>query len=305
MMGIPMVIGLLLNYRDTARSIECVQSLLDNRIDKVMVWDNSADEGESAAGIKTHFEPEPRVFVNVSDHNLGFAAGVNGGLALCKERFPRAWVLLINNDAYLLPGGLIKLCTALEQNPKSLLAFPDINHAGQICGIAYHQILTGKLSWNLSIGSFAYASGCCLLIANDRLSMNLFDEDFFMYGEDSELGWRLRLKKRSMIHVSEMLVVHEGSASSKLGSSFYEERMVAAHLILVSKLTHNWIYRVLLYGTRVPMLFTRAIIRSVRFRSIIPLLALWNGWKIAFINDPMRQLRLRSKSTSINHKPSS
>jgi GT2 family glycosyltransferase len=114
----------------------------------------------------------------------------------------------------------------------------------------------------------------------------IFDEDFFMYGEDAELGCRLAKTPGSMVAIPDILVLHEGSASSSQGSPFYEQRMVAAHFILARKLARNrgdWVLMVL---ARALTLGLRAIIRSIRFHSFVPLHSLKQGWAIAQGDDP-------------------
>lgn len=273
--------GLLLNYRDAMRSISCIRSLLDEGVEKVVVWDNSADGGLSVAAIRNEFASDSRLEIHVSSTNLGFAAGANRGLECCARLNPRAWVLLINNDARLLPGGLSALVTALHSSPAARLAFPNINHAGHILGPAYCHRLSGLLSWRPRPGFFRYASGCCMLIATERTGLPLFDEDFFMYGEDWELGWRLGREVHAFAHVDATWVEHEGAASSGLGSMFYESHMVAAHLILARKLGRSTIDVCLLHAARVAMLFGRAAVRCIRYRSSIPLKALWLGAALA------------------------
>lgn len=275
------IAGLLLNYRDAARSISCIHSLLGQGIQHVVVWDNSADGGTSAAAIAAAFVHDARVDLHVSAANLGFAAGVNRGLEHCHQRYPGAWVLLINNDARLLPGGLTKLVDALVANSNARVAYPDIDHAGRVLGPAYCHRLTGLLSWRARRGYFPYASGCCLLVAAERVALPLFDEDFFMYGEDWELGWRLAQLPGAMAYVHETLVEHDGSASSGLGSAFYESHMVAAHLILARKLARSWVETGVLLASRICMLVARGMIRSIRFRSLVPCKALWHGVRIA------------------------
>lgn len=275
-------VGLLLNYRDAVRSASCIRSLMDNGITDVVVWDNSADGGSSAAQLVSQAGSDERFRVHVSPENLGFAAGVNRGLELCARLHPGAWVLLINNDARLLPGGLEVLAAALAARAKSMIAFPAINHSGVVRGVSYYHRPTGTLSSRPRPGCFAYPSGCCLLIATDRLDAPLLDEDFFMYGEDAALGWRLHGRPEALLFVDQVLVEHEGSASSGIGSAFYEAHMVAAHLILVRKLAGKGVDRGVLYLSRMLMLVARGLVRAARFRSCVPLVALWRGAKIAF-----------------------
>ena len=121
-----------------------------------------------------------------------------------------------------------------------------------------------------------------MLIAIDRVALPLFDEDFFMYGEDCELGWRFGQQAHALAHVDETLVEHDGAAGSVLGSMFYETHMVAAHLILARKLGRSTVDVCLLHAARVAMLVARAMARCIRYRSLIPFKALWFGAELAF-----------------------
>jgi N-acetylglucosaminyl-diphospho-decaprenol L-rhamnosyltransferase len=282
------VIALVVNFRDARRTMYCVRSLLDNEIYHVVIWDNSADSGVSAAELDVSFAGESRVSIEVSSCNLGFAAGVNRGLQACRQRAEQAWVLLINNDATAPSGLARKLAGALAEDNRALLAFPALMHSGHKLVEVYYYRWLAMLSDRRFPGALRVPRGCCLMLAADRWSGPLFDEDFFMYGEEIELGWRLRARQRAMVCVDDVLVEHEGSASSRLGSQFYEARVVAAHLILARKLAHNRIETRLLYAVRVPTLLSRALIRSLRFHSLTPWLALWRGLRIALGNDPLR-----------------
>lgn len=277
-----MIVGLLLNYRDAERTARCVRSLLGEGLRHVVVWDNSADEGVSAGAVQEAFRGDAKLDLISSESNLGFAAGVNRGLEYCTATYPEAWVLLINNDARLLPGAVQKLVDALHASPQAPIASPDINHAGHVLGLGHYHRWTGMLSWRPRHGCFPYASGCCLLIATDRMRLPLFDEIFFMYGEDWELGWRLKQQDLQFAHVNETLVEHEGSASSGLGSLFYESSLVAAHLVLVRKLARGPVEACGLILVRIPTLIARAIVRSIRFRSLVPWKGLIRGSQAAF-----------------------
>jgi len=283
----PAVVGLTLNFRDAERTARCVHNLLDEGSAHVLVWDNSEDDGASARALRVVLGQEPRMSLEISPVNLGFATAVNLGMDWIGRHFPGAWVLLINNDARLVSAALTKLANALVNYPQALIAYPKIDHAGQVLGTVYYQRFGGLFSHNPLPGSAPYPSGCCLLIALERASMPFLDVDFFMYGEDVELGWRLG--SACMVHVPETLVVHEGTASSGLGSPFYEARMVAAHWLLARKLAHNRFDFALLLLGRTLMLPARALLRAWRYRSLVPLLALWEGGRLAWGDDPVLQ----------------
>lgn len=277
-----LIVGLTLNYRDATRTECCVRSLLDDGVDHALVWDNSDDQERSKNELEQLFASCPQVTINGGPENLGFARAVNEGIDWCKSRYPGAWILLINNDARIVTGALEKLQFLLGKHPEAWFSYPVIDHgvSGTRAHLYYHR-LTGLLTRAPLPGSFAHASGCCLLIAPERIENSLFDEDFFMYGEDAELGWRLHGTQAAGVNHPETLVVHEGSASSGMATAFYEEHMVAAHLLLARKLSGSRLERLLFFALRWPFLVLRAIVRSLRYRSIMPLRALARGRRIA------------------------
>lgn len=283
----PAIVGLTLNFRDAPRSAACVQSLLAQGAAHVLVWDNSDDSGDTARTLRAALGAEHRLSIEISPANLGFSAGVNRGMDWVARHHPGAWVLLINNDARLVSGALDALRGALVRHPQTRLAYPDIDHCGRTLGTVYYQRWFGLFSARPLPGSDAYASGCCLLLNTALIGPYVFDEDFFMYGEDAELGCRLSREAGAMLHVPGVWVRHEGSASSGLGTPFYEARLVAAHLILARKLARGAIsYTSLLLG-RAAVLSARALVRAFRYRSLVPLRALHQGWCLAFGADPL------------------
>lgn len=277
----PAIVGLTLNFRDAERTLRCVQSLLDGGCTLVLVWDNSAD-GEICAGeLSSALVSDPHVHIEVSAENLGFAAGVNRGIAWIRAHYSDAWIFLINNDAMLLPGGAAAMRNALAKHPDAILAYPDIDHNGRILGTIWYQRWLALITFKPLPGSFPYPSGCALLFAPDRWSQSLLDEDFFMYGEDAYLGWVHRGTPR-LLHVSGVWVWHEGSASSGVASQFYETRMVLAHWVLARKMAGSSLLNLgLLIAGRGLVLSARAVVRALRYRSSVPLMALWAGSKLA------------------------
>ncbi|HKJ32414.1 MAG TPA: hypothetical protein VKA34_11335, partial [Balneolales bacterium] len=166
-----------------------------------------------------------------------------------------------------------QLANGLVNNIQALIAYPNINHGGNTQGTLYYHRYSGLLSQKLLPGFFPYANGCCLLIANDRLdSSQLFDEDFFMYGEDVELSYRLGVNK--LTHINKTLAFHEGNASTKNGSLFYESHILNSHFLLAKKLSKTRIDFYILILFRTIIMSLRATIRTIRIRSITPSYAL-------------------------------
>lgn len=301
MSSAPRIIGVLLNYRDAKRSEACIRSLLADGAAGVFVWDNSADEALSAGELIRLLNGDERVTLHVSPVNVGFAVGVNLAIERCFREHPDAWVLIINNDAVLYGGALNTLRRALQSDRSALLAAPRIRQHDGVSGAVYHHRLTGLLFHQPHTGCSNHPSGCCLLFAPQRAKLPLFDEDFFMYGEDCALGLRYR-GGMEVVYLPDVLVRHDGTASSGLGSRFYEERMVAAHLILAGKQSDKLLARVLYLAVRVLVLSARAARRSLRFRSWVPIQALGWGARLAWWSDPLHDAARRQAAQ--NRQPS-
>ena len=274
------IVGLTLHYCNPALTDRCVRSMLADGVDAVLIWDNTGDGGESAKNVAVCQEQPDRVMLEISPANLGFAAGVNRGVEKVLARWPDAWILLLNNDAIVVPGATAILCDALANRPNAVLAFPRIDQGREQFGLTYYHRFFGLFLAKPWPGCIVYPSGCAQLIGPERIALPLYDEDFFMYGEDVMLGARLGLQR--MAHVPEILVRHVGNAGSGQGSGFYEERMVLAHWLLARKLAKNPIELSLFLLGRALSLPARALLRAVRLRSPAPLRALERGYRLAF-----------------------
>ena len=101
----------------------------------------------------------------------------------------------------------------------------------------------------------------------------LFDETFFMYGEDVELSWRMRRQGVQLVLLDRSYLHHDGLASSGHASAAYEQYLVQSHWLLAEKLASNAFSARLMRALRIPTLLARACLRSWRYRSWVPLRA--------------------------------
>lgn len=264
--------AIIVEYRSAARTIACVASLEGQAIDRVVIVDNSDDGHRTFDALSRGLAHDPRVRLLDVGRNLGFAAGVNRGLASLTGGHER--VLLINNDALAQPGLMERLSTALDTAPEACIAFPALLHAGTPLGEVYYHRWFALLLARPWPGTFCVPRGCCMLVDRHRLpSKRLFDEDFFMYGEEIQLGWSLRDRPEALVFVGDCEVVHEGSAAAGMGSPFYEERTALAHVLLTSKLAKGKANLLILALVRHLALASRALARCVAARSTLPLQA--------------------------------
>jgi GT2 family glycosyltransferase len=188
--------------------------------------------------------------------------------------------LLINNDAVAGPSLVSGLLKKLKENPAAALVAPRIvstSGAGEY-GFWYHRYLGLLLSHPRKL-CFRYLTGCCLLFKRELVeSHGLFDEAFFMYCEDAELGWRLAREDRKMICAADVFVRHDLGPSARKAGLFYEYHMARGHMLLGLR---TWIHPMeipLILMAKSFALGCRAICRCFRYRTFLPLAAFFLAW---------------------------
>ena len=270
------IVGLVLHFRTPEHTLACLRSLAGEGIGNAVLVDNSEDEGQSVKAMEPGLALLAGIGLQVDvlrpARNLGFAAGVGIGLEHV-SRNQRAPVLLINSDAVLEPGVLTAMRVLLPQH--GLIVPRLVRQIGQpgVSAFAYYQRLAALILCSPKPGTVAHPSGCCLLVREDQVRSDLFDTDFFFYGEDVMLGFDLARRGVRVAECAEATVIHAGSASAKNGSMFYEYHMARAHWLLARKLANNRFERGLFIAGRCLALPLRACVRSVRGRTLMP----WRG----------------------------
>ncbi len=195
---------------------------------EVIVIDNSSTDG-AIGGLQESF-PTLNLRLEVLDANRGFSFANNLGARLAHGQ----WLALLNADAYPEPGWLENLLIAAKEHP-DFLAFSsrqiqfDTPQQLDGTGDAYH--ISG-LAWrnNYQLSSKAHgltekevfsACGAAALYSREAfLNIGGFDEDYFSYFEDVDLGFRLRLNGLKCLYVPKAVVHHVGSASTGKRSDF-------------------------------------------------------------------------------------
>lgn len=161
--------------------------------------------------------------------NTGFAAGSNRGI---REAGDCEAVALLNPDAFPEPRWLEALLAAAEAHPGHV-AFGSRMLAGTPglldgIGDAYH--VSGR-PWRVGhhrapseaaeeAEIFSPCAAAALYRRAELLEAGGFDERYFCYVEDVDLGFRLRLRGGRCLYVPEAVVTHVGSATSGAHSDF-------------------------------------------------------------------------------------
>lgn len=219
---------------------------------RVIVVDNASSDG-SADGIEIRY---PHIEVIRLEENIGFAAANN--LAV-KSVGNYEWVALLNPDAFPEQDWLMNLLKAAESHPEfSFFASRMINtdDTGIMDGTGdiYH---VSGLVWRRDHGAkandcyrdtgeiFSACAAAAMYKTKEFIEAEGFDENWFCYSEDVDLGFRLRLMGRRCLYVDDAKVAHVGSASTERHSDF---QIYHGHRNLVWTFVKNmpwplfWIY---------------------------------------------------------------
>lgn len=275
------ICAIVLDYFGAEKTKECLRSLANQGLTTAYVLDNSANltaaaQLEQAIAELMRSGLDYKAQIISAGRNLGFGRGVNFVLTHdAHSESTHDYYLLLNNDAIAGPGLVSGLLSALANEPQAVLAAPRVasSQPGREFGIWYHRHL-GLLLSRPGRFRFHYFTGCCLFIPRNLVDDGrLFDEAFFMYGEDAELGWRLMRDQKHTVCAKDVYVEHEYGPSVDRSSFFYEYHMARGHLLLSLK---TWVHPVeipFLVLCKLIGLGSRALARSCRFRSLSPLVS--------------------------------
>jgi GT2 family glycosyltransferase len=217
----------------------CIRRALDavagqtRRPDSVVIFDNASRDGTVGA-IRSAIR-DWRIPVRLVDAgaNLGFAAGNNRAVALLADC---DMVALLNPDAFPEPDWLERLAEAAGAHPEAasfasrqmidgrpgyLDGAGDVCHVGGVVWRHGHGLPIDVVPGALQSGPVFSACGAAALYRlDDWRRAGGFDERFFCYTEDVDLGFRLQLAGRSCWYAAEAVVHHVGSGSAGVGSPF-------------------------------------------------------------------------------------
>jgi GT2 family glycosyltransferase len=230
---------LIVNWNTWTTLRRCLQALARQTYKQFRVYIIDNDSSEPLPADITSIVPDTVYIQN--EQNRGFAAANNQLLAMTTQ-YP--WIALLNPDAYPEPNWLQQLMETARQQKgydcfASRLLLDDQKQTIDGEGDVYH--LTG-LAWRgrhdqtatMDVTNREVFSACAAaaLYRGDVIrSVGGFDEDFFCYIEDVDLGFRLRLLGHRCLLVPAAVVYHTGSASSggkrsKLSVYFGHRNMV-------------------------------------------------------------------------------
>ena len=212
------VVTVILNWNSWRDTVECLRSL--EKLDyphKLLVIDN-ASTNDSAIRIR---ETCPQVELIALSENLGFGGGCNLGIRRAMA-LDAGCIWLLNSDAIVETSSLRAMVETMESDDgigavgSVLYEMNDPDRVQVWGGFRVRMVLGGvkRYKTRTPIDRLEYISGAsCLLRADAVRSVGYFDEGFFMYWEDADLGYRLRRAGWKLAVAERSRVWHKGCAS--------------------------------------------------------------------------------------------
>lgn len=235
------------NRRELLRA--CLESLARQTgapFETILVDNGSTDGSVEMVEREFASRADLRLRLIVNGENRGFCAANNQGIAAARG----AAIALLNNDAEAAPGWLAALRRALLLSPdigmaaSKILVWEDparIDKAGHL--IYPDGQNRGRGSGEYDLGQYdqpeetLWPDGCAAMYKRAMLDqIGGFDEDFFAYGDDAELGLRGRIAGWRCLYTPDAVVRHHRGATLGLDSGRRLELIERNRVLLAAKL---------------------------------------------------------------------
>ncbi len=228
------------NYNGEPYIIHCIACIYDqvNHKRSIIVIDN-ASEDQSVSLIKQKY---PDITILENETNLGFATAVNQGL----RHADTAFVILLNNDAFAKPKFVEHLYNCILSDDTifsvsaKILRFSNpnvIDDAGDFLTLMGWAIKSGdgELSYthNKERVIFSACAGAAIYRKEILQKIGHFDDLFFAYLEDVDLGYRANNRGYKNIYCPSAEVLHIGSATSGSRHNAFKVRLTARNTFFV------------------------------------------------------------------------
>lgn len=232
-------------FKDTCEMIESVQEHVSCPYELIVV-----DNGSARNEARLMQEKYPRHIILRSEQNLGFAGGNNLGIRVARGKY----IMLLNNDTYLVDDSLQNLCKTLEKHPeiggvspKIKFAFPPqrIQYAGftpfskftlRNHTIGYNKADKGQYDTPTPT---AFLHGAAMMLKPEVVEeTGLMSEKFFLYYEEMDWCSRITGKGYQLWYDPQCTVYHKESCSTGQNSPLKNYYLTRNRLLYTWR--HRW-----------------------------------------------------------------
>lgn len=233
---------IIVNYNVKYYVEQCINSLikaLDGVESEIYVVDNHSRDG-SVEFLKERF---PDINLIASNHNLGFARANN----IAIRQSTGEYVLLLNPDTFVCEDTIRVALSFMDEHPnaggagvrmynsdgtlamESRRGLPTpMTSFYKMCGLCarfphsrrFGRYYMSYLDWNKPERIDVVSGAFCLLRREAIDKIGLLDEDFFMYGEDIDLSFRLLKGGFENWYLPQSILHYKGESTHKTSFNY-------------------------------------------------------------------------------------
>ena len=250
----------IVNYNVSHYLLQCVDSLshaLRGTDSEVIVVDNHSRD--NSVTLLRQYHPEVRIVENL--HNLGFAKANN--IAIRQSR--GEYVLLLNPDTIVSESVVKGVISFLDSHPDAGSAGVRMLNAdgtvapesrrgvptpmtafyklSGLCGMfpnsrRFGRYYLGHLPWDSPQQIEVVSGAFCMLRTSVLKKVGLLDEDYFMYGEDIDLSYRILKSGATNWYVPETILHYKGESTHKSSFRYVHVFYQAMHIFFRKHFSH-------------------------------------------------------------------
>ncbi|MGA2387236.1 MAG: glycosyltransferase family 2 protein [Candidatus Bathyarchaeia archaeon] len=219
----PLVSVIIVNFNNKRLLENCLSSVFKSDYPnlEVILVDNASTDG-SIEFAKAKY-PNQNLKITQNQRNLGFAMGNNVGIKHSKGEY----LVFLNNDTEVEEKWLKELIDVMKTDRNigaaqcKLLLMHErrkFDNAGGYVDRFISPIVRGIEEYDYGqydeITEIFWAKGAAFAVKRKVLNeVGLFDEDYFLEYEETDLCWRIWLKGYKILFVPKSIVFHAGGAS--------------------------------------------------------------------------------------------
>ncbi len=285
---------ILVNYN----SFELIKNAINSVFEKtegvtyeVIVVDNCSSDGER---VKAYFGN--KIIYIQNTENIGFGRANNEGIKIAKGRN----ILFLNPDTILINNAIKILSDYLDENEKVGVVGGNLYDSNEKPTISYMKYLPSIL-WELDIlfqmrisrsiwgknyyfnhsekpQPVGYVSGAGMMVRKSILEeVGYFDEDFFLYFEETELTYRIRKKNYKIMSVPIAQIIHLESQSF-----VYDINNIKMKYLLQSRKEYYKKTQILFYRLLISIIYNTICFSRIFIFSFFRNRQKLNFWKMMF-----------------------
>jgi len=269
------------NEETISELINSVRNYLKEYYDEFIIVDNMSKDNTRDLLLKLEKDQGNKIKIILNQENIGYRKAINNGIRLAKNNI----VLAINPDSRLLDDSIINCINLLKMDDNTAYCFPRLKGKN---GYTYSYYTNEAIPFLEQYPKYSenklpiecveveIPGGAVFAVKKDAfLSVGGFDEEVFMYGEEYEIGLKLREKGYKIVFCPTALVYHKGGHSvlkskpdrnKRLLFTYYNDYFASAFLYY-KYCNDSSLKRFLWWG----FFFIKALEHSLVSKSFIPI----------------------------------